>query len=130
LCVPIGVLGWQRSVAEGPSRFCVLVVASLARWSRGSACHTQGHVRRIFCMVALPPVFATLLLLLQVAPACHTNPSGLPGARMWRLLPVTLDAASSRLRFRGPGSWVRAKLLASGLRLSLLFHFLLCFFLV
>jgi hypothetical protein len=34
LCVPIRVLGWQRSVMEGPLSFRSLIVTFLARWSR------------------------------------------------------------------------------------------------
>jgi hypothetical protein len=129
LCVPVEVLGWQQSVVKGPSSFQVLIVASPARWSRGGACRAQGRVPCISCMVALPPVFITLLLLLQVAPACHADPSGLPGARMWRLLPVTLDVTSSWLRSRGACSWVRAKLLVSGLIYRSCFIFLHRYFL-
>jgi hypothetical protein len=104
-----------RSVAEGPSSFWVLVDASPTRWSRGGSCLAQGRVPCVSCAVALPPVFATLLLLLPAAPTYHTDSS--------RLLPVVLDAASSRLRSRGAGSWVGFKLLVSASRLSLL----LCF---
>jgi hypothetical protein len=103
-----------RSVAEGPSSFWVLVDGSPTRWSRGGSCLAQGRVPCVSCAVALPPVFATLLLLLPAAPACHADS---------RLLPIALDAASSRLRSRGAGSWVGAKLLVSAPRLSLL----LCF---
>jgi hypothetical protein len=128
LCVPVGVLGWQRSVAEGPLNFWVLVVASLARSSRGGACLAQGHVPCVPFVVALPLVFVTLLLLLPVASTCHADSSGLPGAKMWRLLPVVLDATSSRLRSRGAASCVHAMLLVSSPGLSPLFHFFLRFF--
>jgi hypothetical protein len=104
-----------RSVAEGPSSFWVLVDGSPTRWSRGGSCLAQGCVPCVSSAVALPPVFATLLLLLSAAPTYHTDSS--------RLLPVVLDAASSRLRSRGAGSWVGFKLLVSASRLSLL----LCF---
>jgi hypothetical protein len=64
--------------------------------------------------VALPPVFATLMLLLLVALSCQVDSSVLLDARMWRLFVVVLDAASSRLRSRGAASGVRANLLVCG----------------
>jgi hypothetical protein len=78
----------------------------------------------------LPSVFATLLSLLSIALECQADPFGLAGARMWRLLPVTLNAASSQLRSRGAVFWVHPKLLVCGLHLSPLFHFSFSFFFV
>jgi hypothetical protein len=97
LCVPVGVFDWRQSVVEGPSSFWVLIVASLARWSRGDTCLAQGCVPCISCVVALPLVFAMLLLLHLVASACQAYPSGLLGTRMWRLPSVALDVTSSGL---------------------------------
>jgi hypothetical protein len=86
------------------SSFWVLIIASPARWSRGGACLAQGRVPCVPCVVALPPIFASLLLLLPVAPTCHTDASSLPGTRMWSLLLVVLDVVSSRLRYHGVAS--------------------------
>jgi hypothetical protein len=58
--------------------------------------------------MTFPPVFATLLLLLQVAPVCHVDPFDLSDIRMWRLLSIVLDAASNR--FRSGGGVVEFKL--------------------
>jgi hypothetical protein len=82
--------------------------------------------------VALPLVFAILLLLLlvPVAPVCQADSSGLPGAKIWSLFVVTLDAAGSWLRSRCVASWVRAMLIVCSPCLSLLFHFFLHFFFV
>jgi hypothetical protein len=116
-----------KSVTEEPSSVRFLVVASPARWSRGSTGLAQGHVPCIPYTVALPPIFATLLLLLPVDPTCLVDPSGLPGTRMWRLLPVVLDAASSWLRSRGAASWVCAKLLVCGCSCFIFLFFIFSF---
>jgi hypothetical protein len=80
--------------------------------------------------VALPPVFAILLLLLPipVAPACQADSSGLSGAKIWSLFVVTLDAAGSWLRSRCVASWVHAMLIVCNPCLSLLFYFSSLFF--
>jgi hypothetical protein len=53
--------------------------------------------------MTFPPFFATLLLLLQVALVCHVDPFDLSDIRMWRLLSIALNAASSRFRSSGAG---------------------------
>jgi hypothetical protein len=45
--------------------------------------------------VSLPPIFATLLLLLQIAPVCPVDSSGQPGVSMWMSFVVALDVVSS-----------------------------------
>jgi hypothetical protein len=64
LCVPVRVLDCQRSVVRGPSTIRFLIIASPARWFRGSTWPALGRVPYIPGTVSLPPVAATLLLLL------------------------------------------------------------------
>jgi hypothetical protein len=87
LCIPVGGFSWWWSVTEGPSRFWFPIVSFLSRWYWGGTWLTLGRVPCI-------SFFISLLQLLLVAPVCQTDPSGLLGAKMWKLFMVVLEALS------------------------------------